>query len=187
MTKEYVPWESHPDIWKTPSAYLSFVRGGIRRGLWMRNPIRIKYMNSVKRQIPNPSTRKGAKPTVFGATCEICKNEFPMSKIEIDHIDGNHSLKSLDDISTFISSIVMVDTDDLQAVCKECHSIKSYSDKNNISMEEAEAIKKAIAIMNSKKEKEWLGDRGITPASTQKNRRIQVEEALLNELKQENK
>lgn len=182
MKKDYKPWESHPDVWKTQSAYYSFIRGGIRRGLWMRNPIRIKYLNSVKRKIKNPSTRKGAKSEIFGATCEMCNGEKPIAQIEIDHKDGNHSLKELSDISDFITSIVLVDTDDLQALCKDCHSIKSYADAKGITLAESEAIKQAIAIVKTKKDKEWLSDRGIMPLGNQLKRRAQIEEYLLAEL-----
>lgn len=173
-------WEGSP--WKTRSAYFSYIRGGIRRGLWNRHPCKIQFLNNNRFKIPNPNPKNAKRfPTVWGATCNVCKGTFTLKEMEVDHLKGNHSLQEFKDISTFIESIVTVTPDDLQLVCKDCHKIKSYADKHGVSFEEAVAIKKAIEICKAKKDKEFLLKRGIEPESNATKRRKQVEEVLLNE------
>ena len=45
--------EENPEIWKTESAYFSYIRGCIRLG-WSRSPVKLKLLKKVKKQIPNP-------------------------------------------------------------------------------------------------------------------------------------
>lgn len=175
-------WDGSP--WKTRSSYFSWIRGGIRRGLWNRSPVKLEFLRKNRRRIVNPNKRSRERyPEVWGATCNICKKEYTTSNIEVDHIKGNHSLTTFEDIATFIEAIVTVTQDDLRLLCKGCHSIESYAEKHGISFEEAEVRKKAIEVVKSKKDKEWLAERGITPGSNQAKRREQIEEFLINECK----
>lgn len=171
------PWITYPSIWKTKSAYLSWIRGGIRRSLWNRHPIKIAVLNERRYKIPNPNP-KGKVREVWGAECYICKNEFVLKEIEVDHIKGNHSLNDVSDIQKFVEAIVMVQKEDLALCCKSCHKCKSLSEKQGISFNEALIQKQTIAIMNSKQDKQWLDARGITPASNAAARRNQIKKAL---------
>lgn len=171
-------WEGSP--WKTRSAYMSYIRGGIRRGLWNRHPAKLHFLNKNRRKIENPNLKNAKRfPQVWGADCNICKNTFTLKEIEVDHLKGNHSLQNFKDISSFIEAIVTVTPDDLQLVCKECHKTKSLAEKHGVSFEEALAIKKAIEICKSKKDRDWLLERGIEPASNATKRRAQIEKELL--------
>ena len=33
-----MPWEAYPQIWKSEAAFMSWLRGGIRGGLWNKHP-----------------------------------------------------------------------------------------------------------------------------------------------------
>lgn len=175
-------WEGSP--WKTRSAYLNYIRGGIRRGLWNRSPVKIKFLMENRFKMANPNPRSSKRfPETWGAKCATCQNTFPLKDTEVDHLVGNNSLKGFEDISSFITSIVTVTPDDLQILCKECHKNKSYAEKSGVSFEQAVAIRKAIDICKKKEEKGWLLERGIEPASNAAKRRTQVEQELLNEHK----
>lgn len=175
-------WEKHPSIWKTQSAYMSWVRGGVRRGLWNKHPLKLEFMKSKTIMIENTNPRSKARfPEVKGCVCELCLDTFKISECEVDHKTGNHSLKSMDDLRGFIEAMIEIDLNDLQMVCKGCHRIKSYADKYEISFEEAKATKMAIEIVKSKKDKQWLEERGIVPASAQAKRREQIFKELLND------
>lgn len=168
-------WEKYPKIWKTQSAYMSWVRGGIRRGLWNRHPIKIEFLKSKTIMIENTNPRSKARfPEVKGCICEICLGKFKATECEVDHKTGNYSLKNMDDLRSFIEGIIEVDMDDLQMVCKSCHKIKSYADKYEMSFEQAKATKLAIELVNKKKDKQWLEQRNIVPASSQAKRREQI-------------
>ena len=145
--------EENPEIWKTESAYFSYIRGCIRLA-WSKNPVKLKLLKKVKKQIPNPNYGKprNTKPTVMGAECEICNKDFPMKEIEVDHKNGGtYSLKQVSDIQGFFESICIVSEDDLRVVCKSCHGALTYAARNNISFEEAKLKKKVINICKDKK------------------------------------
>lgn len=174
------PWITHPNIWKTKSSFMSYLRGGIRRSLWNRSPIKLEFIKANRKRIPNPNPR-GKVKEVWGATCALCGKDFPLNVMQIDHVVGNHSLNDLDDLQTFIENIVCVSFDSLQFVDKECHKIKSHADKSGISFFHASCEKEAISLQKSKKDVQWLSERDIVPASNAVKRRKQIIEVLKSE------
>ena len=177
-------WELYPEIWPTESAYMSWIRGGIRRYLWSKNPVKLEFIKQNRIKIPNPNP-KGKVKEVWGGVCALTGEIHPIANLECDHKAGNHSLKTLDDLQTFFEAIVMVTLDDLQLVSKEAHKIKSYAEKHNISFEEAKAIKQAIEIIKQKKDKEYLLNISLDVPSTVAERRKLIIEHLLSKEKQD--
>ena len=166
--------------WKTKSALMSWIRGGIRRGLWNKSPIKLGFLNKHRKQIKNPNPR-GNKPLVWGAMCSLCGVEKVIAQIEVDHKKGGHSLKDIPDIQKFVENIVLVSEDDLQLVCKDCHKVKNHSEKKGISFTDAMIEKRCIAIMKAKQDLQFITERGIIAASNAAKRRIQVMEILSKE------
>ena len=171
-------WEGSP--WNTRSAYMAFIRGGIRRGLWNKNPVKFSVMEAGRFKVKNenPSSKK-RYPMVWKYSCAICNGVFSGDDVECDHIHGNHSLKSFDELERFIKEIISVKPEDLQILCKDCHRIKSHAEKRGISLEEAKVDKKAIKICKEGKDKEFIIDAGLVPESNASKRRIQLKEILL--------
>lgn len=178
------PWLDRPDIWPTQAKYMSWLRGGLRRGLWMRHPIKLELLNKKRFRQEYGEFKNGKPKTRWAATCELCQCDHPMKDIEVDHRVGHHSLQTLEDITQFIYSIVLVSEDDLQLVCKPCHEIKSYADKHGLTFEQARAEKEVIKILKlpAAKQKQWLQERGVVAASNPDGRAAQVREALKNEV-----
>lgn len=172
-------WDEYSHIWKTQASFFSWLRGGIRRSLWAKSPIKMEFLKKNRVRIKNPNPR-GKTATVWGACCALCNNTFPLSQIEVDHKKGNISLNKIEDIQNFIESIVMVRESSLQLVCKPCHKAKSHSEKMGISLDAARIEKEIIQIMKDKKDKEWLLSRSITPASNATKRRQQIKEEMEN-------
>ena len=170
MTKpnlDYKPWEEYPHLWKTESAFWTYIRGALRQALWMRSPIKLSYKSSVCTAPPKDYTGRGKK----GTFCALTGVWVATSKAEIDHIEGNVSLTCWEDVLPFIQHLVP-EKGTLQYVDKEAHKIKSYSEKQNITFEEATIQKKAIEILkDSKKCLTWFKERGIIPPSNAKLRR----------------
>lgn len=176
---EYRAWEAYPEIWKTEAMWMAWVRGGIRRGLWEKHPVKLEFMKSQTFPMVNTNPRSMKRfPTVAGVHCAICRGEFRASDCQVDHIHGNHPLRNMDDLRQFVEAMIMVKASDLQMVCKPCHEVKSYSERKGISFEHAKAIKEAILICSKKQDKVFLTERGITPASSAPKRRLQVEQVL---------
>lgn len=174
------PWTNYPHIWKTKASFLSFIRGGIRRALWNRSPIKLEFIKKYRKRIKNPNP-KGKVKEVWGGTCALCNREFPSPQLNVDHKIGNNSLKELSDLQSFIESIVLVQESDLQFVCIPCHKIKNLQERSGVDFESARVTKEVIAIMNSKTDRQWLKDRDIIPASNAAKRRKQIEEEMKNE------
>jgi 5-methylcytosine-specific restriction endonuclease McrA len=170
------PWELYPHIWKTEAMYLSWIRGGIRRYLWSKNPVKLEFVKENRIQIPNPSKRKGAKPFIWGGRCEICKKFFPSPQMEVDHKTGEHSLKKVSDIQKFVEGIVFVSKEDLAFLCKPCHKIKTNAERKGLTQEESAIDKEAIRICKGKADvvKSWITKHGEVPERTVPLRKAQV-------------
>lgn len=187
---DYKPWEEYSHIWKTESAYLSFIRGGIRRHLWSKNPIKLEFEKDVAVQIPNDNPRSMKRfPTVAGGQCEICKGLFKKTDMEVDHRTGEYSLRTISDIQTFVEGIVLVRKEDLAHLCKPCHGVKTHAERYGMTFDDAKADKLAIE-WDKKKVKQvvdFLTKSGIIPASTKGARRKQLFEHFKKEIQSASK
>lgn len=157
---------------------MSFLRSGIRKSLWNRNPIKIEFIKKFRKKITNPNPR-GRVADVWGGTCYLCENDFPLNLLEIDHLVGNHSLKTVDDIQGFVQNMVFVSEKDLAFACKNCHRCKSYAEKEGIPFELAIVTKKVIAMEKAKTVLTYLKERDIVPAKNAKQRRQQCIEEMM--------
>lgn len=188
MIEEKKLWEIYPHIWKTESSFMSWIRGGIRRSLWNRHPVKLEFIKQNRIKIKNPNP-KGKVDKVWGGVCALTGETHVIANLEVDHQTGNHSLQTLKDVEQFISGIVNITLEDLQFVSKEAHKIKSYAEKQGISFEEAKAEKTAIELIKKGVDKQFLIDHNIKAeniGSTQAVRRKQIVEILLelNKLKE---
>ena len=183
MSSDFEPWKEFPEIWNTQAKFMAWVRGGVRLGLWKKHPVKLEFLKKSCEMIVNTNPRSMKRfPMVKAYRCSECNEMHGQTNIEVDHISGNHSLKSMDDLRSFIEAMIMVRYEDLRIVCKPCHKIKSYAEREGITFNEAKAIKKAIEICKGRKDKKFLEDRGILPASNATERRKQVEQALMEEV-----
>lgn len=169
-----LPWVEHPSIWKTEASFLSFVRGGIRRSLWNKSPIKLEFIKNNRIRVPNTNQRSKKRfPEVWAGVCYICKQQFPTSEMEVDHTTGEYSLRKLSDLQSFVEGIVCVSNKDLGLICKPCHKAKTYAERSGISLEDAIIEKQAIAIQKGD-DKAWLTSQGLKPESNAKARRAQI-------------
>lgn len=178
---EYQPWIEYPQFWKTEAAFLAWMRGGIRRYLWAKNPVKLEFIKQARVMIVNPNVklRKG-RPKVWGGVCEICKKEHILKNMEVDHKTGEYSLKKVTDVQSFVEGIVFVRMEDLALLCKPCHKIKTHAERQGMSHEDAAIEKQAIIICKGSAPvvKSWITQRGEVPARLVKERRAQVVKLL---------
>lgn len=177
MTKLDLILKQHPNIWKTEAAFLSWLRGGIRR-IWSKHPVKLEFIKQNRIKVPNPNPR-GKVKEVWGGVCALTGEAHILSNLDCDHKQGNHSLKSLDDIDSFVKGILLITLDDLQFVSKEAHKIKSYAEKQGVSLEQAKAEKQSIELIKQKKDKLYLQQCGISVPSNAAARRKAIVEHLL--------
>ena len=174
---------------------------------WWRSAVRQMFSNSIfyRKYIEDQSTlvvnenprSKKRYPMVKRFTCAICGEQFGSGDIELDHLDGGNSNKSLSDADSFIKAIMFVTPDDIQVLCKDkykvvnkkktlvkfgCHSYKTLSDKVGCSLEEAVVRKKHILIAKEKRFKSELEARGMVVPKTIKEQSTVLLDAMLSEI-----
>jgi hypothetical protein len=109
------------------------------RKTWMMSPVRLLKLEQGRIADMDPTTR-----TKWLCGCEHCAGLFKMTDVEVDHIKGEHQLKTLSDIEKFARSILDVTLDELQIFCKPCHEAKTYAERYCITFDEAVTEKKVI-------------------------------------------
>lgn len=173
------PWNHKLSVWKTKSEYFVWLRGWLRR-IWSDFPLRSEWKKTQLRPVTaeerrlkvfHPSTKSVGK-------CYLCDNWFSASKLEIDHIQESEGCYDFTTAEKFLWHCAADTPDNWALACQPCHKIKSHSDRKGITFEEAVIEKKVIAIINSKKEREFLIEAGIIPASNAKKRREQLKQLL---------
>lgn len=134
------------DVWKNKSAFMNYLRGGLRKSLWSRHPVKIKLIKDKRERIPNPNP-KGRVETVWGGRCELCDKLFAQADLQVDHIREDYNrLNDIEDIQKFVEGLSIVTTDELRLVCKPCHGVVSHSQKNGVTFEVAKVQKDVIAL-----------------------------------------
>lgn len=174
------PWgEGTP--WKNKSAFMSYVRGAIRRA-WMRHPTKLNVIKNTRYKIPNPNP-KGRAKTVFGFDCECCGNTFTVSEGHVDHKNPVGSLNDLEDVQGFIDRLLFVREEDLRLICRNCNYILAYQEKHNLTFEQAKVEKKVIAFAKESltKQLQTLKSLGVVP---DKETKVACKKAYRNYLKQ---
>lgn len=166
-------WNFPSSPWKTETAFLTWLRGSIRR-IWSKHPVKLAYKNGRRYKAPVGINGK----EVWVSDCEICKKQC--RKCEVDHIDGGYGFTDWDSFCKWQKRILLVSFDDIRELCEDCHGAVTYSQKQGVSFEEAKAIKKAIEIQKSKgADVIWLKENEIVPASNATRRKEQIVQKLL--------
>jgi len=143
----------YPHIWKTRASVFSWIKGIIRKG-WNRAPQKITLINKMRKQIPNPNP-KGKKPTVWGATCEICLNDYALKDMQCDHRDeATAHLTQIEHIQPCAEKLLLVVEEDLRLICKGCHNLHSIAQLKGVSFEEAKVEKLVIEFSKNNAEKQ---------------------------------
>ena len=158
---------------------VAVVRSAVRKA-WMRAPTKLSLLMKSAVHVSDVPPQLRPKRLTANSKwlykCELEGTYHIASDIEVDHKVGEHSLKCYDDMVSFTKGILDVSWDDLSVVSKEAHAIKTYSERYGVSYEEAKALKDVIAVtkLTAVKQKKWLTDRGVKPASNQEGRTKQI-------------
>ena len=137
----------NPSVWKTRSAFFSWLRGGIRQ-VWSKHPVKLETIKHKRVRIRKENTKTG-DGMVWGGVCECCGGEFQQKDLVVDHIRQDFaSLKDVGDIQGFVEKMLIVSKDDLRIVCKGCHRVITHSQRKGVSFDEAKAL---LEELDSKK------------------------------------
>lgn len=174
------PWEQHPEIWKSKSAFFVYLRGGLRL-LWSRYPAKLAWKKDKLVDPPEGYTGRAKKL----GKCHYCTEMFPASKLEVDHLEQAGQCNSWETAFQFLRKLLDVN-DNWVLACKDCHKIKSHAERIGKSFKEAMLEKKVIAFMKRPKNEviDFCVQHGYNlPAlSNSKQRRVAVTSILTKEL-----
>ena len=180
---------------------------------WWRTAVRQMFSNSIfyrkyiedqSTLVKNENTRSMKRyPMVKRFTCAICGEQFGSGDIELDHLDGGNSNKSLADADSFIKAIMFVTPDDVQILCKDkkkivnkkkvltkfgCHALKTYVDLHGGTLEEAKVKREHKLCVTHKRVLEDLKQRGVlVPPKTKVAQNALLLELMLKEINSEGK
>ena len=173
---------------------LSSVRTMVR-SMWGDSVFKTEFLKRNSELIVNENPRsKKRYPMVRKYRCAICGELFGSTEIELDHLESENTLTSYEHINDFMTNIVLTSPDKLQVLCKDkkskklgvtrfgCHQLKTYSERYNVTFEEARAEKEAKRLIDKKLDKQFLIDHNVKAeniGSTQAVRRKQIVEILL--------
>lgn len=135
--------------------FRSIVRSG-----WGDSIFKKDFYSKRGKRIKNENPRSMKRfPTVVKYQCNICKGLFSAVETELDHLDGENSMTDLSHAESFIKTILFTSPDKLQILCKDkkkkvkgksvivsfgCHSLLTYSERYNVTFEQARKAKEFI-------------------------------------------
>jgi len=156
------PWNVLGVPWKSESAFWQWVRGVLRKG-WSKHPVKLEYIKQNRRRIVNPVVKnRGRFPEVWGMKCEICNVDHVQTNIEIDHKGDDGKFTCLEDSKDYMAHLFLVDFSSLRALCKPCHKVVSYSQRQGLSFKDAAVAKAVIEKMKDKNILAYLASYGYT-------------------------
>ena len=159
------PWLYKGSIWKTEASYWSWIRGQIRR-IYSKYPIARNFKNSKCRKATKEDKLEYNlhTSTKLIGQCNICKQWFAKSKLQIDHREPSEGCTSYETMHSFLDYNAMVSPEELQLLCHPCHKIKTHADNKGISFEEARKDKEKIKFFKQplSKVKSKLREMGAT-------------------------
>lgn len=178
--RDWAPW-NETKKWKTKSNFFQWLRGQIRKSIWQsyvpKNEFKASKLIAVTPEIRAKHNLSNQVKKV--GQCVYCNNWFAASKLQVDHIEQAGKLTSEEDILPFIKSIACMKSN-LCLACEPCHKIKSYSERFDISFEDA-AIEKALirymADTSTERQKQVLRDHN-KPMATEKVRRDSLRQLI---------
>lgn len=107
----------------TESAFWSMIRSALRqKSRWWKPVLQVK-INS-RRRYNGPNKRQK-----YEYQCNICKNWFKETQINVDHIIPAGALNSYTDLPGFVERL-FCEADKLQCACEKCHNDKTQKERN---------------------------------------------------------
>lgn len=167
------------------SDLVGVVRSAVRKS-WMRAPTKLSFIMQRAIHVSDIPTNKLpsklSKVSKWLYKCEDCLSYFIAKNIEVDHIKGEHSCKVLADTEGFARSVLDVGWKDLQLLCVDCHEVKTYAERYNVTKEEATLQKVVIRVMKTKAkgQQEFIKKHGVVPAKNEAGRREQILDIITN-------
>ena len=104
----------------TETEFFSKIRSALRNAFRWWKPFAL-VLEKASRPYVGPNKRQKKE-----YQCNHCKEWFPRTHVEVDHVIECGSLRSYDDIIPFLQRLTIENLDGLQVLCKaKCHKEKT--------------------------------------------------------------
>lgn len=150
---------SRGEYFKTDTQFWNWMRSQLRQ-VWSKHPTKLDFLKS-KRY----TKRVGNRP-IYHIDCTVCGEPNMLKNIEVNHKKQCGNVKE----AGYHLRLLDVGYADMECVCKPCHAIITYSERQGISFEEAKIEKQVIAFgkLPAAKQKEILGSPSATTIAGRK-------------------
>lgn len=125
----------------TEAKFTAWLQSALR-AVWTKHPSKLSLVQS--RRVALKVGPK-AKP-IFHIQCFHCKKMYKLKEIEVNHKTQVGGLLKLEDRYRFLDNLLLVQPEDLELLCHECHGIVTYMERYGVSRREAIIEKKCIAF-----------------------------------------
>jgi 5-methylcytosine-specific restriction endonuclease McrA len=160
---------------KKQTNFYTWLRSGLRK-LSRRWPPIFEALAAAK--VPYIGDNKRRK---FSYICAECTGEFDAKSVSVDHITPAGQLNNKEDIADFVEKL-FCDASGLQVLCDECHNIKTYMERYNVSKKEAiVSIWVAQTMKDKKTTLALLQENGYNNATNDEKRKSALREIFLKE------
>lgn len=155
---------------KTEAQLLNWVRSALRK-VWTKHPTKLVMLQNNQKLLPS----KVSSRMVIHHECQHCKKWFRPGDVEVNHKKTCGAF-TWDNVGEFVENLYHVKEDDLEILCKPCHSIVTLSERQGLSLEGAKIEKMVINFTKNSAaiQKAKLRSKGIEPGSTAGIRRNQA-------------
>ena len=125
----------------TEAKFVGWLQSAMR-SIWAKHPSKLSLIKS--RQIALGGL-KGKKP-IYHIQCFHCNKMFKLRDIEVNHKKQVGGLLKLEDRYRFMDNLLLVQPEDLELLCHDCHGIVTYMERYGVSRRDAIIEKKVIAF-----------------------------------------
>lgn len=130
----------------TEAKFTAWLQSALR-SVWAKHPSKLTLVQN-RRVALRVGAKKGDKSVkpIFHVACFHCNQYFKLKDIEVNHKNTVGGLSNLKDLHRFVDNLLLVQPEDLELLCKDCHGIITYMERYGVSRRDAIIEKKVIAF-----------------------------------------
>lgn len=123
----------------TEAKFTKWLQSALRR-IWAQHPSKLSLIQSRRIALKVGQSNR----PIWHVQCYHCKQLFKLKEIEVNHKNVCGGLLKLEDRHQFFDRLLLVQPEDLELLCTDCHGIVTYMERYGVSREDAIIEKKVI-------------------------------------------
>lgn len=133
----------------TEAKFVAWLQSAMR-SVWAKHPSKLTLIQNKRFAL-----KVGTSPRpIFHIHCYHCKGLFKLKDVEVNHKLQVGGLLKLEDLPRFVNNLMLVQPEDLEILCKDCHGIITYMERYGVSRRDAIIEKKCIAFYKLSEEEQ---------------------------------